>query len=109
MSEDKLVKSMTVEQLINERRKAVALIEQIDAAFAAAQQEFNLLKSSGSPRKGASKGDGRRGKKIKAKYRGPDGETWAGRGATPTWLKAHSDHSVFLIAEDGTTPYERGV
>jgi hypothetical protein len=23
-----------------------------------------------------------------SKYRGPDGETWAGRGATPRWLKA---------------------
>ncbi len=29
-----------------------------------------------------------RGKKVAPKYRGPDGETWAGRGATPRWLKA---------------------
>ena len=29
-----------------------------------------------------------RGKKVPPKYRGPDGETWAGRGATPRWLKA---------------------
>jgi DNA-binding protein H-NS len=27
------------------------------------------------------------GKKVPPKYRGPDGETWAGRGATPRWLK----------------------
>ena len=35
--------------------------------------------------------DGRsalKGKKVAPKYRGPDGETWAGRGATPRWLKA---------------------
>jgi DNA-binding protein H-NS len=29
-----------------------------------------------------------KGIKVAAKYRGPDGDTWAGRGATPRWLKA---------------------
>jgi len=29
-----------------------------------------------------------KGKKVPPKYRGTDGETWAGRGATPRWLKA---------------------
>jgi DNA-binding protein H-NS len=29
-----------------------------------------------------------KGRKVAPKYRGPDGETWAGRGATPRWLKA---------------------
>jgi DNA-binding protein H-NS len=29
-----------------------------------------------------------KGRKVAAKYRGPGGETWAGRGATPRWLKA---------------------
>jgi DNA-binding protein H-NS len=29
-----------------------------------------------------------KGMKVAPKYRGPDGETWAGRGATPRWLKA---------------------
>jgi DNA-binding protein H-NS len=29
-----------------------------------------------------------KGMKVAAKYRGPDGDTWAGRGATPRWLKA---------------------
>jgi DNA-binding protein H-NS len=27
-----------------------------------------------------------KGRKIEPKYRGPDGETWAGRGAQPRWL-----------------------
>lgn len=26
--------------------------------------------------------------KVTAKYRGPDGETWSGRGLRPRWLKA---------------------
>jgi DNA-binding protein H-NS len=29
-----------------------------------------------------------RGRKVPAKYRGPSGETWAGRGARPRWLVA---------------------
>jgi DNA-binding protein H-NS len=29
-----------------------------------------------------------KGRKVPAKYRGPGGETWAGRGATPKWLAA---------------------
>ena len=27
-----------------------------------------------------------KGKKAPAKYRGPDGETWAGRGLAPRWM-----------------------
>jgi DNA-binding protein H-NS len=29
-----------------------------------------------------------KGIKVAPKYRGPNGETWAGRGATPRWLAA---------------------
>ena len=46
-----------------------------------------------------------RGKKVAPKYRGPGGETWAGRGATPRWLTAliKEGHSVeeFAIAKGG--------
>jgi DNA-binding protein H-NS len=34
------------------------------------------------------RGSSLKGTKVAAKYRGPDGETWAGRGATPRWLVA---------------------
>jgi DNA-binding protein H-NS len=34
------------------------------------------------------RGSAMKGKKVAPKYRSPDGETWAGRGATPRWLKA---------------------
>jgi DNA-binding protein H-NS len=27
-----------------------------------------------------------KGRKVSPKYRGPSGETWAGRGAKPRWL-----------------------
>ena len=46
-----------------------------------------------------------KGVKIAPKYRGPGGETWAGRGATPRWLAAlvKEGHSVeeFSIGRKG--------
>jgi DNA-binding protein H-NS len=33
-------------------------------------------------------GSSLKGKKVPPKYRGPSGETWAGRGARPRWLAA---------------------
>ena len=33
-------------------------------------------------------GSALRGRKVAPKYRGPSGETWAGRGARPRWLVA---------------------
>lgn len=42
--------------------------------------------------RGRHNGSGRlnpmKGRKIAPKYRGPGGETWAGRGARPRWLTA---------------------
>ena len=51
--------------------------------------------------RGAAKGGaakGRAGGKVPAKYRGPEGETWSGRGKQPRWLAA-------LVAT-GRTPAE---
>jgi DNA-binding protein H-NS len=43
-----------------------------------------------------------KGKKAAPKYRGPDGETWAGRGLAPRWLtaleKKGKKRESFLIA-----------
>src|SRR5262245_50814856 len=36
----------------------------------------------------ARRGSTLRGTKVPPKYRGPSGETWAGRGAKPRWLVA---------------------
>lgn len=42
-----------------------------------------------------------KGQKVAPKYRGPDGETWAGRGAMPRWMaaeiKAGKKRDDFLI------------
>jgi DNA-binding protein H-NS len=42
-----------------------------------------LLRTGSTRRASAMKG-----RKVPPKYRGPDGETWAGRGAQPRWLSA---------------------
>jgi DNA-binding protein H-NS len=34
------------------------------------------------------RGSKMKGRKVAAKYKGPNGELWAGRGATPRWLVA---------------------
>lgn len=51
---------------------------------------------SGRGRRGSMKG-----RKVAPKYRGPGGETWAGRGATPKWLveavKGGKKRDDFLI------------
>jgi DNA-binding protein H-NS len=47
------------------------------------------------------------GRKVAPKYRGPNGETWAGRGATPVWLrdaiKVGKKREDFLIAKSSAT------
>jgi DNA-binding protein H-NS len=42
----------------------------------------------GRTRASATRSHPRKGIKVAPKYRGPSGETWAGRGATPKWLTA---------------------
>ena len=58
-------------------------------------------KRRGRPPGGMGRTSAMKGVKIAPKYRGPGGETWAGRGATPRWLKAlvKEGHSIeeFLI------------
>jgi DNA-binding protein H-NS len=45
-------------------------------------------KSSTGSRSGKAKINPLKGSKASPKYRGPNGETWAGRGLAPTWLTA---------------------
>ena len=58
-------------------------------------------KRPGRPAGRTGRASALRGVKVAPKYRGPGGETWAGRGATPRWLSAllKEGHSIeeFLI------------
>jgi len=70
------------------------------------QRQLGLLSKGitqvGRPVAGAGRISALRGVKVAPKYRGPGGETWAGRGATPRWLTAllKEGHSIedFAIA-----------
>ena len=56
------------------------------------KQLSRLGAESGGAARNFRTGFGRRsalkGRKVPPKYRGPGGETWAGRGARPRWLSA---------------------
>jgi DNA-binding protein H-NS len=62
-------------------------------------------KRRGRPAGRAGRASTLRGVKVPPKYRGPEGETWAGRGAKPRWLTGllKEGHSVeeFAIAQKG--------
>jgi DNA-binding protein H-NS len=65
------------------------------------QRQLALLggeagKRRGRPPSPAARPSAMKGVKVPPKYRGPGGETWAGRGATPRWLAAllKEGHSI---------------
>jgi DNA-binding protein H-NS len=54
-------------------------------------------------------GSAMKGRMVAAKYRGPSGETWSGRGANPRWLVATMKETGkkredFLIDKTGAAP-----
>jgi len=79
--------SMDVQDLLN-------LQKRVDATLAQRRTELEKqLRELGGYQDGARIAWGRgssplAGRKVAAKYRGPDGQTWAGRGAKPRWLVA---------------------
>ena len=73
---------MTVEALMDLRER---VDETLHRRRAELQQQLAALGGARVVRGGGSP---LRGKKVPPKYRGPSGETWAGRGAKPRWLVA---------------------
>jgi DNA-binding protein H-NS len=53
----------------------------------------------------------RAGRKVPPKYRGPNGETWAGRGAQPMWMtaliKTGAKRDDFLIDKTAAKPVKK--
>ena len=74
---------MTVEALMDLRKRVEArLVEH------RAQLEKQLGRAITGPRIVRGGRSALKGMKVPPKYRGPTGETWAGRGARPRWLVA---------------------
>ena len=92
--------SMSVEALLQLRDRVTA------ALSGKAGELKRQLARLGSTDVGGGAARGRRslkGRKVPAKYRGPNGETWAGRGARPRWMqeamKGGAKPEDFLIAK----------
>src|SRR5262245_42655054 len=73
--------SMSVDDLLKLRDDVGKVLSQ-----KAVQLEDQLSKLGGEGGRGG-RGSGLKGKKVPAKYRDKAGNTWAGRGAQPVWLR----------------------
>jgi DNA-binding protein H-NS len=72
---------MTVEALMDLRKLVDEMLHRRRAEL---QQQLAAL--TGGRRVVRGGGSALKGRKVPPKYRGPLGETWAGRGAKPRWL-----------------------
>ena len=73
---------MTVEALMDLRKRVDEILHQHRAKL---QQQLERLGVVGGRRIVRGGGSALKGRKVPPKYRGPSGETWAGRGAKPRW------------------------
>ncbi|MDB5414742.1 MAG: uncharacterized protein JWR10_3077 [Rubritepida sp.] len=68
-----------------------ALLEEFRTKAGRLGVSLEELIGRGAPAKGkATRGDA--GKKVAAKFRGPNGEEWTGRGRKPNWLTMLEAH-----------------
>lgn len=119
------LKNLDVDELLSLRAEVASALAEKAREL---ERQIALLNGSGGGKKrgrlagngGVSRVSAMRGMSVPPKYRGPDGDTWAGRGATPRWLKAliAEGHSVEEYAIGGAggetaaaavkTPKKRG-
>jgi DNA-binding protein H-NS len=76
---------MTVEALMDLRKRVDETLHQRRVEL---QQQLERMGVVRGRRVVRGSGSALKGKKVPPKYRGPSGETWAGRGAKPRWLVA---------------------
>jgi len=109
------LKTMTFDDLVALRDSVVRVISD-KAASTRRELEQRLAAieglgvSSAGKRGPKARGSKLKGRKVAPKYRNPNNraETWAGRGATPRWLRAllKGGHKLeeFAIAKPGRKP-----
>ena len=105
------LKSMAVDELLTLRSDVErALAERTrdlerQIALLGGGEGRSTGKRRGRPPGAAGRVSAMKGVKVPPKYRGPGGETWAGRGATPRWLSAllKEGHSIeeFAVGKKG--------
>jgi DNA-binding protein H-NS len=77
---------MTVEALLDLREQVDEMLLERRAELQKQLERTDAL--VGGRRVVRGGGSALKGRKVPPKYRGPSGETWAGRGARPRWLAA---------------------
>jgi DNA-binding protein H-NS len=98
------LKSMSASDLIDLRDQVNNILSgKVSAERKALEQSLRRLDAFGRGRAGkAAKAHALAGKKVAPKYKGPNGETWTGRGLKPRWLaealQGGSKIEDFLIA-----------
>jgi DNA-binding protein H-NS len=83
------LKSMSAEALIDLRND----IDRVLAAKVTAERKelrakLDKLEQFGRPGRGKGRSHPLKGGKVAPRFRGPEGETWSGRGLRPKWLTA---------------------
>jgi DNA-binding protein H-NS len=76
---------MSVEALMDLRKRVDGMLLERRAEL---QKQLERIAVVGGRRVVRGGGSALRGRKVPPRYRGPSGETWAGRGARPRWLVA---------------------
>jgi DNA-binding protein H-NS len=77
---------MTVEALLDLREQVAEMLLERRAELQKQLERMDPL--VGGRRVVRGGGSALKGRKVPPKYRGPSGESWAGRGARPRWLAA---------------------
>ena len=103
---------MDFESLVNLRKQVESALSGHRATLEKQLEALgSAVASIGGKIARGGRGSTLKGKKVAPKYRGPDGETWAGRGATPRWLKAAIKDGKklesFLIEQTGVKVRKR--
>jgi len=76
---------MSVEALMDLRKR---VDETLHRRRAELEKQLERMTAFAGVKVVRGRGSALKGKKVPPKYRGPSGETWAGRGAKPRWLVA---------------------
>jgi DNA-binding protein H-NS len=76
--------SMDVQSLMDLRKRVEAMLVERRAII---EKQLALLGGDKVATRARRRSE-LKGRKVPPKYRGPKGETWAGRGALPRWLVA---------------------
>jgi DNA-binding protein H-NS len=79
---------MTVEALMDLRKRVDEMLHRRRAEIERQLEGMEAIAVVGGRRVVRGGGSALKGRKVPPKYRSHSGDTWAGRGAKPTWLVA---------------------